>query len=295
MKFPLAPIAVSIVCVAQPVQADVSSDTAQIFELIAQLFSSEFTAGQPVLTFDTVWLYQVGTSGVIVGVNQATGEVYLLGGAIGPEPVLVGQSDAVVALLQGQASSTDSTGGIEEVCNTSSSVASGYSYSREGNVITVSTNGQCIEIPENQNYCEATPEIDAAGAPVATGLHVLTQTNVESFNFSGLEYNIPGMDSPLDSMAQGFANSGSCIINAPADFTNMTINTDICFDMTSQLSGLSSIPGVLTITPPVTTSFMGTSVITTVSDCFATGALSITDIVTEQSWILTNGSYVQIN
>lgn len=38
MKFPLAPIAVSIVCVAQPVQADVSSDTAQIFELIAQLF-----------------------------------------------------------------------------------------------------------------------------------------------------------------------------------------------------------------------------------------------------------------
>ncbi|NOQ16524.1 MAG: hypothetical protein GQ581_05655 [Methyloprofundus sp.] len=291
MKFPLAPIAVSIVCAAQPVQADVSSDTAQIFALIAQLFPSEFTVGQPVLTFDTIWLYQVGTTGIIVGVNQITGEVYLLGGSIGPEPVLVGQSDAVVALLQSQAGST---GGIEEVCNTGS-VPSGYSYSRDGNIITVTTNGQCVVIPEDLNLCEATPEVDGSGVRVVTGLNVLTQINVDSYNFSGLEFNSPGMDNPLESMAENIANSGACIINAPADFTNMTINADICFDVTSQFDSLSSIPGVLTITPPVTTSFVSTSVITTVPNCFDTGAVSITDIVTEQSWILINGSYVQIN
>jgi hypothetical protein len=294
MKFPLAPIAMSIACVAQPVQADISSDTTQIFSLIVQLFPGEFTAGQPVLTFDTVWLYQVGTSGIIVGVNQVTGEVYLLGGSVGSEPVLVGQSDAVVALLQNQASSTGSTGGIENVCNTNS-MPSGYSYNQEGNIITVTTNGQCVVVPDNQNYCEAVPQVDAAGNPVATGLHVLTQTNIDSVSFSGLNYNIPGMANPLDSMAQSFANSGSCIINAPENFTNMTINTDICFDMTNQLGGLTSIPGVLTITPPVTTAFKGSSSINTVSDCFATGATSITDIVTKQTWILTNGSYVQIN
>ena len=294
MKFPLAPIAISIVCVAQPVQADIASDTTQIMTLITQLFPEEFSVDQPILTYETVWLYRTGKTGVIVGVNQVNGDVYLLGGEIGPNPILVGQSDEVVALLQGQNSNAGGVGGVAEVCDISN-VPAGYSYSREGNVITVSTNGQCIAIPENQNYCEATPEVDAAGKPVATGLHVLTQTNVTSFNFTGLDYNIPGASNPLDSMAQNLANSGSCVINAPADFTNMSINTDICFDMTSQLGGLTSIPGVLTITPPVTASFVGSSNISTVDDCFASGAISITDIVTEETWILTNGSYVKIN
>jgi len=71
-------------------------------------------------------------------------------------------------------------------------------------------------------------------------------------------------------------------------------NMDICYDITAMSSSYSSIPGV-TVTPPVTQSFESTTVNTIVNDCFSTGAQTIFDDFTGDTWLLQpTGDYIMI-
>lgn len=294
MKLTLSPIALSLAMLIQPVQADLISDSEHIMDAAQQVYSELFPSAQATQTLGP-WIYRFyPTTGIYVGINQQDSGVYLLGGAFGSSPYYVGQASDILAILQSQLDTTNNN--QNDICDTRN-IPDGFSYNQTGNTITVTTNGQCIQLPEVQNFCDTIPETDTSGQPVATGIHVLTQTNIISLDFSGIEINIPGFPNPLDSTAQDLINNtNTCLINAPTELTNYTVNSDICLDITNQLGTITSIPGMLDITPPVTTHFTGTSLTTVVNDCFATSAATIIDLVTQATWVKNEtGVYTQIN
>lgn len=207
---------------------------------------------------------------VYAGVNN--GEVFVLGGPWGSDnPTFI---DSVVNLTS-QITASGGDGSVS-ACDGSSEIPAGMVITQSGNVVNITTNGQCIVIPlEANNFCETPAQ------PDPTGISVLTTVNVTSSKTTGIEITQPGIENPIGSVAEGFSNA-SCTINAFSE--NLTINSDICFDMTDQLSSFSSFPGV-TINPPVTFAIASTTTGQVVADCFATGAASITNAFTGETWI----------
>jgi len=101
--------------------------------------------------------------------------------------------------------------------------------------------------------------------------------NIKNFELLGLGRSFPGMG---DILKQQISSNKTCIINAPADFVNHTINTDICLDMTDTLSASS-----VSSSDSVTVHYQSSSVSQQVNDCFATDANSIVNIVTQETWV----------
>jgi len=282
MKLGYTPIAIALLFAMQTAHADLVSDGELIMDGAQKVYPEFFPSKETTQVFEP-WRFRFyPQTGIYVGVNQQDSGVYLLGGIFGDSPTYVNNSDTVLALINSQ---LGSTGDNNLICDTSS-VPDGFVYEYSANEVNVTTNGQCIKLPDNSSYCDVKPETDEAGTPVATGYNVLTNTNIALFELHGLA--IPG----FDEIAKQAVNSTACIINAPTEFLSYTVNVDICMDITDTLSAYP-----IPLTGPVTTHLISSSVSTKVDDCFATDADVITNVVTKESWMkdFAGGGFTKIN
>ncbi|MCF7971309.1 MAG: hypothetical protein K9L22_09125 [Methylococcaceae bacterium] len=282
MKLVYTPIAIALLFAMQTAHADLVSDGELIMDGAQKVYPQFFPSQESTQVLEP-WRFRFyPETGVYVGVNQQDSGVYLLGGAFGDSPFYVDKADAVLTLINNQ---LGTAGGSDLICDTST-VPDGFSYSQSGNTINVTTNGQCIKVADTSNYCDVNTEKDANGVPVATNIHVLMATNITNFELQGISF--PGFD---DIIKQQMTNQKVCIIHAPTEFTNYTVNMDVCMDITDTLSG-SGIP----MSGPITTHLVGSSDSTRVNDCFATDASVITNIVTKESWVKgVSGGFTKIN
>ena len=284
MKISFTPIVLGL-AIMLPVHADLVSDSEQILNDAQTVYRDLFPSNQTTQTFDPYRYRFYPLTGIYLGINQNDAGVYLLGGIFGDTPKYVDQTDKVIALLKAQINGSDSSNSKSDICDTSN-ISDGFTYRREGNTTYISTNGQCIAIPENRNSCETLPETDANQQPIETGIHALSQSSVSDFEITGL--NLPGFDANI----QDRIDQKTCSIHAPRELTNQTIHSDICLDITSQLGALGDISGV---TPPITNRFKSTVSFTKVDDCFKTDAAIITNLVTKEIWTNQNGTFVKAN
>ncbi len=285
MKISFTPIVLGL-AIMLPVHADLVSDSEQILNDAQTVYRDLFPSNQTTQTFDPYRYRFYPSTGIYLGINQNDAGVYLLGGVFGDTPKYVDQTDKVIALLKAQINGSDTSNSKSDICDTSN-ISDGFTYRREGNTTYISTNGQCIAVPENRNSCETLPETDANQQPVETGIHALSQSSVTDFEITGL--NLPGFDA---NNIQDRIDQKTCSIHAPRELTNQTIHSDICLDITSQLGALGDIAGV---TPPVTNRFKSTVSFTKVDDCFKTDAAIITNLVTNEIWTNQNGNFVKAN
>ncbi|MES2623661.1 MAG: hypothetical protein V4628_00145 [Pseudomonadota bacterium] len=255
--------------------ADVSSDAERLLNWAETKYPNIFTTHKTTKT-QGPWIYRnYVESGILAGVNINDNNVYVQGGPWGNSPVVIGPLTTLMARVD----ATPSTG--NQICD-ATVLPAGMTMTQNGNVITVKTDG-CLVPPENQNYCEfALPE-----APVATGIHVLTSGVVTNMTLTGLT----GDANIINSLSQSGLDFKTCVINAPSEsMANITINTDICYDLTATFAPLAG-SGLITVNPPVQQRLQSTSTTTRVNDCFATDAVSVVDLVTEETWIKTNGTW----
>ena len=85
-------------------------------------------------------------------------------------------------------------------------------------------------------------------------------------------------------------------MNAPAETANLVVNSDLCLDLTTAITGaIGSLPidGIV-ITPPVNYFTKGTSASQSVPDCFETDATTISDALTGEVWINQGGGFVKV-
>lgn len=216
------------------------------------------------------------STGIYAGVRN--NDVYVLGGPWGTDsPTFIDTLPNLLIELQG-------SGGNSGVpaCRDVADIPAGMVITQSGNVVNISTNGQCISLPENMNFCE--PPIQSR----ATGISVLSNINITSSQTTGLIIDQPGIPNPLDSLSESFS---SCTINAPAE--NQVVNMDVCFDVTNQFSDIPSGFGI-TVNPPVTFKMVGTTTTQVVTDCFSTNAAIVLDAFTGESWVNVNGNFVSL-
>ncbi len=285
MKLFFTLIAISLTFIVQPVQADLVSDSEQIMNDAQQVYPQFFPSNQNTLVFAPYRYRFYSSTGIYLGINQNDSGVYVQGGSFGNSPVYINNTVNVIALLKSQMGngSSDSRSAI---CDTRD-IPTGFSYRHEGNTTYVTTNGQCLVLPKNSNACKPKAETNNSGTPIATGIHLLSDVTVNNIEVTG--FNVSG----FDSLAKGVTNQKICIIHAPTIFTNHTVISDICLDITNQLGDLSLFPAG-TITPPVTARSETTAVSVKVDDCFNTDASTITNLVTEEVWTNQNGSFVKV-
>lgn len=159
-------------------------------------------------------------------------------------------------------------------CDTTK-MPSGMSYTQSGNTINVSTNG-CIVAPSTTDMCPVS-------SPTQTGINVLETTTIKSANMSGLSISMP-MPTSVGAL--------TCTKNAQDGITNLTVNYDVCYDITSEMS---AIPASMLTGSAVTLSSSGTTTMTIVSDCMTTGASVINDAFTGEIFIKqADGSYLKM-
>jgi hypothetical protein len=259
-----------------------AATTAQIetlFNWAENTFPDLFPDHQITQTVDP-WVFRFYPStGIYAGVRND--EVYVLGGPWGTEnPTLIDTLPSLLAQIQGSGGN-----GSVPACSDTATIPEGMVITQSGNVVNITTNGQCIVVdnPENTNFCEPPAPLQA------TGISILSTNNVNSFQATGITLNLPpNIPNPVDFFSQ---NTSTCIINAQEELTNQVVNSNICLDITDQLSQLSGFPGV-TINPPVTVTTVTSSTNQRVADCFATSAAFITDIFTGESWVNVNGGFI---
>ncbi|MEE9339989.1 MAG: hypothetical protein V3U87_18115 [Methylococcaceae bacterium] len=286
MKFFYTSIALCLTLIIQPAQADLVSDSEQIMNDAQQVYPQFFPSSQTTLEFAPYRYRFYPSTGIYLGINQNDSGVYVLGGSFGSsEEVYIDNTVNVIALLKSQVGGGNSNN-RSQVCDTRN-IPTGFTYRHEGNTTFVTTNGQCLVLPDNSNACKPKAETDNRGTAIATGINILTDVTVNKIEITG--FNVSG----FDSIAKEFANQKICIIHAPTLFTNHTVISDICLDITNQLGDLSLLPAG-TVTPPVTSRSETTAVSVKVDDCFNTDASAITNLVTEEVWIEQNGSFVKI-
>lgn len=215
---------------------------------------------------------------------DTAGEIFVLGEFTGNVITSVGTvtayADAITAW---------ETTGSGAACN-ATAAPTGINYSQSGNTVTVTTNG-CIAVP--------TAAMCTPSAPQATGINVLVTDTTTSTHMSGITFNMPGMPDPFEAMGASMVGSESCITNATSDYANLTINYNVCYDITTQLaSSVTAMQssGVITVSSPITISAQGSTTMQIVADCTATGADTISDAFTGKIKVKqTDGTYLQIN
>ncbi|PTN12319.1 hypothetical protein [Nitrosomonas aestuarii] len=267
-----------LLCSFNPVSAATTNEIETVFNWAESSFPELFPNHQATQMIDP-WAFRFYPStGVYAGVKN--NDVFVLGGPWGTEsPTFVGTLPDVLAQIQGSGGN-----GTVPACRDTAGIPPDMVITQSGNVVNITTNGQCILIPDtgNTNFCEPPAPVEP------TGISILSTFNITTFQTTGIIIDLPGIPNPFDSLAQ---NTSSCIINAPVDATNLVVNSDICFDMTNQLSTIPSGFGI-TINPPVTVSTVSSSTSQQVPDCFATDAGSIFDAFTGETWVNLNGNFV---
>lgn len=294
MKPILSSLALCLAFIMQPVQADLDDDCKKILDAAQQVYRSLFP-GKPKTQFIDSWCYRHYKTkefgDIYAGINRSTKDefkfkgVHLLGKPFGDTPYYVGQADVVLASLKEQLNDTSQQ---NEICD-NNDLSSQITYRTQDDTTYVSTNGQCIELPEGRGICDTPSEKDEDFKAIETNVHLLTRTTIFNLEVTGI--NIPGVD--LDSIVQQASNH--CTIHAPSEIENHTVHSDICIDVTRQITsslGGISIPG---LEPPITTRYEGTSILTRVDDCFDTDANSIVNVVTGEVWQNKNGNFVKVN
>jgi hypothetical protein len=263
--------------------ADINSDAERLLNWAEITYPTIFTTRKTTLR-QGPWIYRnYSEVGILAGVNTSDNKVYVMGGPWGNTPTVVGPLTTLMARVDGTTSPPPSS---SQICD-AASVPAGMSVTQNGNVITVTTNGNCIVPPTDQNYCE----FDLPEQPQVTNIHVLTTGVTSSVSLTGITSTFPGL---LDQFQQSGLNFKTCVINAPTESTaNLTINTNVCYDISAQIGAIPSNP-FLTITPPVRQTVVATATTTRVSDCFATTADSVTDLVTKDVWTKQNGVWTKL-
>lgn len=293
MKLLLTPLALCMVFILPPAQADIINDCEQILEDAQQVYP-EFFPFNAETQFTEKWCYRKYDN-IYAGIYLSMdGEylfegVYALGGVFGNTPFYIDQIESVFVLLNSQldGGNADQTA----LCN-NNGIPEGFIYTRDGDITTVSTQGQCIELPDTQTICEPFPDATEDGQAIATGIHALSENFISEFELTGVDVVIPGIPDIGELLQQEIIDDQQCTIHVPAEFIQHQVNTDICMDLTDQLGQFASFPG---ITPPVTLSFSGNTNATRVDDCFKTNASTIVDLVTGELWINQNGSFVEVS
>lgn len=280
-QFILSTCTVILMSNANFLSADITTDTEKLLNWAENTYPDFFPNHQVTQSIEP-WLYRFyPDTGIYAGVNKNDNSVYVLGGPYGAVPTrIAGLSELITEIID--------TGGSSSIpaCDTADAPA-GMSFSQSGNVVNVTTGGTCIPLPANNNFC-STPR-----QSTPTGISVITSTTVISAPINGISIDIPGIPNPFQSATEAFANSKHCTIHVPANDANLIINTNVCFDITSALSGITSVPGVI-ITPPVTFALNSTTTSQVVSDCFATDASTIYNAVTNESWSNIDGRFVNL-
>lgn len=229
-----------------------------------QLFS-----GHEATQISDTWAFRYYPStGIYAGVNN--NEVFVLGGPWGTDtPTFIDTLPNLLAQIPGSGGS-----GSVPACSNTAELPTGMVVTQSGNVVNVTTNGQCIVPPENTNFCESPAQ------PQATGISALSTFNMTSSQVTG----ITGLPPELTNTVLPFASSlTTCTINAPAE--SPTVSMDICFDVTDQLTGIPGDGFGITIEPPVTFAMVGTTTTQIVSDCLSTDAATVNDAFTGETWI----------
>lgn len=262
----------------QIASADLASDAEALLNWAENTYPELFPSPRATQSLEP-WLYRFyPETNTYAGVNKNDNGVYVMGGPWGDNPTYIDNLPNLISFI-------NNSGGNSNIpaCNTANAPA-GFSYSQSGNVVTITTNGQCIEIPNTTtNFCETPVQ------PTQTGISVLSTSNVTSAEWQGITFN---QSLPIDPLASLTGTSKYCTINAPAEQINLVVNSDICMDMTKQLEGSFAdliASGFATVTPPITFATKSTHSGQTVSDCFATDADSIYDAFTQDVWIKQEG------
>ncbi len=106
-----------------------------------------------------------------------------------------------------------------------------------------------------------------------------TVANIET---TGLLITVPGL---VDELLKTGLDFKTCVINAPSeDMANVTINTNVCYDLTPVFQSIPSFPG-LAINPPVHQLIEASAVTSRVDNCFQTDATSVSDLASGDVWI----------
>ncbi|MCP5243532.1 MAG: hypothetical protein H6940_08905 [Burkholderiales bacterium] len=263
-----------------PASAATTSEIETVFNWAENNFPELFPEHRTTQMIDP-WAFRFYPStGIYTGIKND--EVYVLGGPWGTaSPTFIATLPNLLGQIQGEGGN-----GSVPACSETSDLPQGMVVTQSGNVVNITTNGQCIVIdnPESADFCEAPIPLNP------TGISVLSTVEVTSFQTTGITIDSPGFPNPLDSFMQ---NSSSCIIEAPAEMVNLVVNSNVCYDLTNQLSLLPSGFGI-TIDPPVTVTTVSSSISQQVSDCFASDAAVINNLVTGETWVNTNGSFVPV-
>ena len=297
MKRLLSSLSLCMALIMQPAQADLTQECNDILNR-AQLAFPDLFPTKPDTQFLGPWCFRAYPLGLLAGVNRIKSKafpigVYVLGPPFGDEPTFIGTTSQVTTLLDDLLGPAGGGGGgnnQEAICDSGDSELTGLFHTVEdNNTIKITTKGECIMPPENTSFCEVRAETDNSGELVATDIHALTNTEIASVKFTGYtSFAIPGVPNLQDTIEQNLSNT-TCIIHAPTHFDEVTVETDICMDMTEQFAG---IPGTA---DKVTMEFRGKSTSMIVDDCFDTNANSITDLVLKKTYIKQFGSFIPLN
>ncbi|MCC8997558.1 MAG: hypothetical protein LM517_11060 [Nitrosomonas sp.] len=264
--------------------ADVATDTEKLLNWAQNSYKNFFPSIQPTQTL-APWLYRFyPETGIYAGVNIETNDVYVMGGQFGNNPQRVDSLASMITTVDNSGTYTGIPG-----CDTTKMPA-GFTATQSGNVVTVTTNGQCIAMPtdDSGNVCDAPPQ------PTATGISTLGENTINQSEVKGVQVPSGPNANVLQQFVDATAKIKTCTINADQESANLIINADICLDITSAIQDLaSSIPGI-TITPPVTYHMKSTATNQVVSDCFATDASFIDNAFTGESWVKENGTFVKV-
>lgn len=275
----------------QPVAADINSEAEQIFNWAQQTYRDLFPVPVGTQTVDN-WLYRYyPQTDIYAGVNLDDHRVYVMGGAFGSSPQTVGSVADLLREVSGGGGGSGSNGNVD-ACN-GAAMPPGFSYHQSGNTVTITTNGQCIKLPEDTDLCES-------NEPGVAGLSVLTEIDNTQSDWRGIRFN----DAVIGKMfLSGFAgNTSICTENAPADTKNLIIHQDICLDMTETLekSALEDEDGELLrmvhnkeieVNPPITLATKSTIRHKQVPDCSQTDATIIYDHFTGKTRLNSSGSF----
>lgn len=263
--------------------ANLATDTERLLNWAEVTFPQYFPTHQGTQSIEP-WLFRYyPESQIYAGVNKSDNNVYVLGGAFGSTPTHI---DSLANLMT---QVNNSGGGSISGCDTST-VPAGISYSQSGNVVTVTTNDQCVPAPDlnNSNLCKPPKQT----AP--SGISLLGTNTVSSSQITGI--SVTGFPIDLKQIVDATANVKHCTKNAPVETANIIVNSNLCFDVTTAIASMipPGTPGIVT-NPPVLYSTKGTFTSQSVADCFATDASTVIDVFTGESWFRNkNGSFEKI-
>ncbi|MDC8445669.1 MAG: copper resistance protein CopC [Nitrosomonas sp.] len=244
------------------------------------------------------WLFRhYPQTNIYAGVNTNDNNVYVLGGPWGNNPAFIDTLSNLSALIANSNNNNNGNGNNSNnrtpTCDTTNAPA-GLLYTQNSTIVNVTTNGECIPLPENTNLCPIPQQTSA------TGISLITFYTATSSVIKGVENPFyPAMSASAFTPTREILEAQYCTINAPEETVSLIVNADFCYDMTAEIneSTLPIMRGTTTINPPVTFATKGVfKTVVSQRDCFASGATIITDAATGEMWKRQeDDSYIKVS